>query len=251
MKPPRRDPLKPHITDIRKQLSFEQLAVIGAIALQFNNLEAHLDLLIGISLRLSPLSHHEVITRLGTIESRQDLAKIMARDLAISEKTQELIGKSIVAIGTLKKSRDAIVHVRLIDPSTSVGVYSGRIRNVGKMKEVILRPRENPKTSHPRNAAHIRIDSPADFRVLTWTEYILLKEDLDEIYLQMRMLDEELDVSGVIFTIHSMNRIKPNSSIEFRGETLAAWEVKLEQLQNNRLARRLVAITPKTLGDAR
>ncbi len=37
---------------------------------------------------------------------------------------------------------------------------------------LILRPRENPKTSHPRNAAHIRIDSPADFRVLTWTEYI-------------------------------------------------------------------------------
>ena len=36
----------------------------------------------------------------------------------------------------------------------------------------ILCPRENPKTSHPRNAAHIRIDSPADFRVLTWTEYI-------------------------------------------------------------------------------
>ncbi len=36
---------------------------------------------------------------------------------------------------------------------------------------IILRPRENPKTSHPRNAAHIRIDSPADFRVLTWTEY--------------------------------------------------------------------------------
>ncbi len=38
---------------------------------------------------------------------------------------------------------------------------------------LLLRPRENPKTSHPRNAAHIRIDSPADFRVLTWTEYFI------------------------------------------------------------------------------
>jgi hypothetical protein len=31
----------------------------------------------------------------------------------------------------------------------------------------ILRPRENPKTSHLRNAAEIRVDSAADFRVLT------------------------------------------------------------------------------------
>ncbi len=216
MKPPRRDPLKPHITDIKRELSVDQLSAIGAIALQFNTLEAHLDLLVAIGLRLSPLTHREIITRLGTIESRQDLAKIMARDLAISEKTQELIGKSIVAIGTLKKSRDAVIHVRLIDSSTSVGIYSGKIRNVGKIKEVIL-----------------------------------LTEDLNELYSQMRMLDAELDAAGVIFSIHSMNRNQPNVPMEFRGETLAAWEIKLEQLQDTRLAQRPVVITPKTLGDAR
>ncbi len=37
----------------------------------------------------------------------------------------------------------------------------------------ILRPRENPKRSHLRNPGEIRIDAPSDFRVLTWTEYIL------------------------------------------------------------------------------
>ena len=37
--------------------------------------------------------------------------------------------------------------------------------------DTILRPRENPETSHLRNAVDIRVDSPVDFRVLTWTEY--------------------------------------------------------------------------------
>ena len=40
--------------------------------------------------------------------------------------------------------------------------------------QYILRPRENPETSHLRNAVDIRVDSPVDFRVLTWTEYTLL-----------------------------------------------------------------------------
>ncbi len=39
-------------------------------------------------------------------------------------------------------------------------------------RATILRPRENPKTSHPWNAADVRVDSQADFRVFTWTEYI-------------------------------------------------------------------------------
>ena len=40
------------------------------------------------------------------------------------------------------------------------------------IKPLILRPRENPKTSHLRNAPNTTSDSPADFRVLKWTEYI-------------------------------------------------------------------------------
>lgn len=67
----------------------------------------------------------------------------------------------------------------------------------------------------------------------------------------MQTLDAELESAGIIFTIFSMNRIQPSSPMEFRGEILAAWEMKLEQLQNTRLARRSVVITPKTLGDAR
>ncbi len=42
----------------------------------------------------------------------------------------------------------------------------------GQFSLIILRPRENPETSHLRNAVDIRVDSPVDFRVLTWTEYI-------------------------------------------------------------------------------
>ncbi len=40
-----------------------------------------------------------------------------------------------------------------------------------RLSDSILRHRENPKTLHLRNAAVIRVNSPADFRVLTWTEY--------------------------------------------------------------------------------
>ena len=40
-----------------------------------------------------------------------------------------------------------------------------------RRRDSILRPRENPKTSHLRNAAEVRVDSPADVRVLTLTEY--------------------------------------------------------------------------------
>ncbi len=71
--------------------------------------------------------------------------------------------------------------------------------------DCILRPRENPKTSHLRNAAEIRIDSPADVRVLTWTEYIT-----GNIYatpgglFSHRMLRQVLDILGpdrVIFAV--------------------------------------------------
>jgi len=46
-------------------------------------------------------------------------------------------------------------------------------RSLALSTDAILRPRENPETSHLRNAVDIRVDSPVDFRVLTWTEYTM------------------------------------------------------------------------------
>ncbi len=62
--------------------------------------------------------------------------------------------------------------------TTKFGIFeafpdiAGRDAHVAGGGGDILRPRENPETSHLRNAVDIRVDSPVDFRVLTWTEYI-------------------------------------------------------------------------------
>jgi len=107
------------------------------------------------------------------------------------EKTRELLAALLAYPGTkvgrrAAKAEDSmpVVPVSFIKGDQVLNYFS-MVTTVGTPQTIaaqelrvecmfpvdILRPRENPKTSHPRNAAHIRIDSPADFRVLTWTEY--------------------------------------------------------------------------------
>jgi len=79
-----------------------------------------------------------------------------------------LLGRLDHGIGTLTP-----VEVAPIAHATLRGWIEHHPGLGRRLWQDILRPRENPETSHLRNAVDIRVDSPVDFRVLTWTEYTL------------------------------------------------------------------------------
>jgi len=90
---------------------------------------------------------------------------------------------------------------------------TGSVRNLGyyavSWPEVtegpvdILRPRENPKTLHLRNAADIRVDSPANFRVLTWTEGVVQIRVTPKTRIPFTI--RALSISGVTWKWHFLN----------------------------------------------
>ncbi len=107
----------------------------------------------------------ELQANLETIQRYVDRGEGKDRDVA--QKLRPLLEGYCrnVCIGEFS---DGAMMSDMIDKVRSIGPSHPLHKSLA-----ILRPRENPKTSHPWNAADVRVDSQADFRVFTWTEYIL------------------------------------------------------------------------------
>src|SRR3989442_1227843 len=63
------------VLDIRNELNTDQLAMIGAIALKYNDVEATIDVLLGYTLNLSIDAILEVTSRINGIEGKIEIAK--------------------------------------------------------------------------------------------------------------------------------------------------------------------------------
>jgi hypothetical protein len=75
MKRPSKNRSEKRTGDIRKDLTQNQLAWIGSVALAFNEAETQLDLLLLVAFSLGDVAH-ELTSRINGVDGKVELAKI-------------------------------------------------------------------------------------------------------------------------------------------------------------------------------
>jgi hypothetical protein len=124
--------------DIKKDLTKDQLAAVGAISFAYNKAEDRIDDLFGIVTGLSGQTRLEVSTRIHGIDGKMGIILRGAKELGVTAEDQglleELLGEKGV-FGKLKTYRDAVIHSRVIHAPSSIGL---RVERKAKINEVLL-----------------------------------------------------------------------------------------------------------------
>lgn len=114
--------------EIRRDLSDEQLALVGAVAMAYNEVEKRIDFLFFIATDLKGELQYEVSTRISGIDGKIAVIKKGATQARLSETEQgqlaEALGEGV--FGRLKGYRDAVIHARITDGATGLGVFIGK-----------------------------------------------------------------------------------------------------------------------------
>lgn len=126
----RSEPLKVHgirSSDPYDNLSKEQLELIGAIAMVYNDVEATLEQMCALGLRL-PIDPKEVVTRIGGIDGIAAIVKKAAIHWGMTKEEKSALSDTLGKAGfeTLKGWRDSVIHARMFDVSTSVAKHHQR-----------------------------------------------------------------------------------------------------------------------------
>lgn len=110
--------------DVRRDLSANQLELIGAIAIAYNEAEIFLDIMIAIALRLPAPVTAEFSSRVNGVEGKILILKQCVECLCgidgFSEALDQTLGKS--GFNGLRTYRNTIIHARLINKHNSIGV---------------------------------------------------------------------------------------------------------------------------------
>jgi hypothetical protein len=122
--------------DVRKDLSKESLAGIGAVALVWNDLQAMLEIMVCVCLDIFTNAWRELATRLGGIEDKIELSRVAFKSMF--RWTPELLvatDDTLAAIAQYKGYRDTIIHSRVIDVEQGIAEMTFR-RN--RVEEVLI-----------------------------------------------------------------------------------------------------------------
>ncbi|HEV2605197.1 MAG TPA: hypothetical protein VGU24_16215 [Microvirga sp.] len=124
--------------DIKRDLTTEQLAEIGAITLAYNQVENHIDWMLTQSLRIPVTLHFDLVTRINGIDGKIHLLKQGTKHL-LPEPQREALADCLGegAFKLLKGYRDAVMHARVHDALKGIG---HGIERRGKQHEVLLTP---------------------------------------------------------------------------------------------------------------
>lgn len=124
--------------DVKQNLTQEQLAAIGGVAIAWNEMELFIHFMLGYGLWMPWPLVLEVTTRINGIEGQieiirklSELHEKMGTDKAVSE----AVLKSLSGIKECKTYRDAVIHARVLDAPSGIGEL---IRKRGKQEEVLL-----------------------------------------------------------------------------------------------------------------
>jgi hypothetical protein len=122
---------------VKKDLSKDQLAGIGAVAIVYNETENLINILLSLSLQISWPLHREVTSRINGVDGKIEIAKAGLRDLGASEEMQLLVAQTLGDGGfsLLKKYRDLIIHATVLDVPVGIGLSPGKR---GKSEEILL-----------------------------------------------------------------------------------------------------------------
>jgi len=123
--------------DIKKDLTEEQLAAIGALILAYNKLEDSIESMFGVVTGLKDQLFLEVSSRITSVDIKIDIIKQGAKHLGVDPKDQECLAEVLGESGfkRLKKLRDAVAHSKLINASVGVGLL---FEKQAKINEVLL-----------------------------------------------------------------------------------------------------------------
>ncbi len=125
--------------NVRKDLSENQLAWIGSVALAYNETEALLDLTVTCSLGQLDLGH-ELTSRINGTDGKIEIIKTAMEKLKAEQSIRDAIALTLGADGFagLKKYRDRIIHARIRDAKNAIAESPA---SRGKFEEVLLIPK--------------------------------------------------------------------------------------------------------------
>lgn len=119
-----------HSGNIRQDLSHDQLATIGGIALAYNDLEGCIDELFFAVSALPKALRLEISTRINGIEGKIEIIKCGAALAGLVPEDQkqlaEALGRGERCFMNLKSYRDAVIHCRVINSIASIGLRTDR-----------------------------------------------------------------------------------------------------------------------------
>jgi hypothetical protein len=114
-------------SDLRKNLTAEQLEWIGSVAIAWNELEFELDITMAVALGISPPLWFEVTTRINGIEGKlQLIRKVGVLFPEIDHAIFGSINQTLDAIAESKKFRDAVIHAHVLDAPSGIGALVQR-----------------------------------------------------------------------------------------------------------------------------
>jgi hypothetical protein len=123
-------------SDPFKNLSLEQLSYIGAITLLYNDVEAIVNSMCALALRIQ-IRHEELTSRINGMDGKLALIKLGAGnwgfDAAEMNHLEDVLGAG--GFKLMKTWRDAIIHAQVLDARASVGKGNER---QGRVYEVLM-----------------------------------------------------------------------------------------------------------------
>lgn len=122
--------------DIKKDLSLEQLAGIGAVAMAYTEAEYCIDALIFEGMALSRDLGLEITTRINGMDGKIEIVRIMAATfLRLPPDVLTFLDNSLGNLKHMKTHRDLIIHAHIIDASAGIGL---KIDRRASLKNVLL-----------------------------------------------------------------------------------------------------------------
>ncbi len=119
------------VQDIKKAYTEKQLIEIAAIALTWNQVDAQVDYLLLVALRLPPSLYLDITKRINGMDGKIQILRLRSEQAQILTKEAKACVKlSLDAVEEYKKYRDAIVH------SITFDVDRGIAQRIGSRAEI-------------------------------------------------------------------------------------------------------------------
>jgi hypothetical protein len=114
------------IVDVKKDLSKDQLAAIGAVALAYNAMEDGIDRILFVVTGIQDWLFPEVSTRIHGLDGKVGIIYHALERAKLEPFDRECIKEALGLFKDFKQNRDAIIHSRIFDPSAGVGISEAR-----------------------------------------------------------------------------------------------------------------------------
>jgi hypothetical protein len=107
--------------DIKADLTEKQLAAFGAAALAYNVLEDQIDALLFFTTRIPDWLFAEVSSRIHGLDGKTAIIQEAIKHSDLNATDTKMLTEAVATFGDFKKTRDAMIHARIINVTTAVG----------------------------------------------------------------------------------------------------------------------------------